>query len=117
MDRKTDLPREPDTGGGNAEITCQVTFMPMNKTVQVKAGTSLLDIAMEHDIELEHNCGGNCSCGTCHVLIREGMSSLPPISYDEQDQLDMTDDPTPFSRLACQSKISGDIVLEIPAAT
>ena len=56
----------------------KVTFLPANVTVEVddekypladhgKPG-SLLDIALAHDIPLEHNCGGSCACTTCHVI-------------------------------------------------
>jgi ferredoxin, 2Fe-2S len=93
---------------------CKVTFLPMNRTVKVPKGSTLLDIALNHEIDLEHNCGGNCACSTCHVIIKQGMEYLTPKSEDEEDQLDEADGLTLSSRLACQAKISGDIMVEIP---
>ena len=36
-------------------------------------GDSILDIALDNDIELHHNCGAVCACSTCHVYIEDGM--------------------------------------------
>ncbi len=93
---------------------CRVTFLPMNKTVEARMGTALLDVAIDHEIELEHNCGGNCACSTCHVIVRDGADRLSPKSEDEEDQLEDADGPTPDSRLACQAKLLGDVTVEIP---
>ncbi len=91
----------------------KVTFLPLNKTVEVRTGMSLLDIALENGIDIEHNCGGNCACSTCHVIIVRGMESLTPKSLDEEDQLEDADGLTVNSRLGCQAKVHGDVVVEI----
>jgi 2Fe-2S ferredoxin len=92
----------------------KVTFLPLNKTVDARTGISLLDIALENGIDLEHNCGGNCACSTCHVIIVRGMESLIAKSLDEGDQLEDADGLMVNSRLGCQAKIHGDVVVEIP---
>jgi 2Fe-2S ferredoxin len=102
----------------------KVTFLPLNKTVEVddekypladhgKPG-SLLDIALAHDIELEHNCGGSCACTTCHVIVKEGEQNLSEMEGDEEDRLDMAEGLTIRSRLGCQAVVRGDVVVEIP---
>ena len=102
----------------------RVTFLPLNKTVEVddaqypladhgKPG-SVLDIALAHGIELEHNCGGSCACTTCHVIVREGESSLSEMQEDEEDRLDTAVGLTIHSRLGCQAVVRGDVVVEIP---
>ena len=102
----------------------KVTFLPLNVTVEVddskypladhgKPG-SLLDIALAHDIELEHNCGGSCACTTCHVIVKEGEENLSEMQGDEEDRLDMADGLTIHSRLGCQAVVQGDVVVEIP---
>ncbi len=92
----------------------KVTFLPLNRTVEARTGMSLLDTALENGIDLEHNCGGNCACSTCHVIIVQGMESLTPKSLDEEDQLEDADGLTVNSRLGCQAKIHGDVVVEVP---
>ncbi len=102
----------------------RVTFLPLNVTVTVddekypladhgRPG-SLLDIALAHDVPLEHNCGGSCACTTCHVIVRAGGGSLSAVEPDEEDRLDMAEGLTIHSRLACQAVVKGDVVVEIP---
>ena len=102
----------------------KVTFLPMNVTVDVddekypladhgRPG-SLLDIALAHDIPLEHNCGGSCACTTCHVVVREGEDHLSTMEQDEEDRLDTAEGLTLHSRLGCQAVVNGDVVVEIP---
>ena len=78
---------------------------------------SLLDIALNFAIPLEHACGGNAACTTCHVIVRQGMANLSDIEDEEADRLDTAWDLTPDSRLACQAVATGDIVCEVPAYT
>jgi 2Fe-2S ferredoxin len=102
----------------------KVTFLPMNLTVEVddsrypladhgKPG-SLLDIALAHEIHLEHNCGGSCACTTCHVIVRDGEGHLSEMQPDEEDRLDMAEGLTIHSRLGCQAVVQGDVVVEVP---
>jgi 2Fe-2S ferredoxin len=104
--------------------TYKVTFLPLNKTVEVddekypladhgKPG-SLLDIALAHDIHLEHNCGGSCACTTCHVIVKDGAEHLSEMEGDEEDRLDMAEGLTIRSRLGCQAVVRGDVTVEIP---
>ncbi len=92
----------------------KVTFLPVNKTVEAEEGQSLLDVAMDNDIRLEHNCGGNCACSTCHVIVKDGLEKLSHKTEEEQDELEEAEGLTPTSRLGCQSKIYGDITVEVP---
>jgi 2Fe-2S ferredoxin len=92
----------------------QVTFLPNNVTVEAEDGQSLLEAAIDNDIELEHNCGGNCSCTTCHVIVREDADKLSEMEEEEDDRLEELDDRARDSRLGCQALIRGDITVEIP---
>ncbi len=78
---------------------------------------SLLDVALNFDIPLEHVCGGNCACTTCHVIVKEGKANLSEMQDEETDRLDTAWDLTPDSRLACQAVVKGDVVCEVPAYT
>ena len=78
---------------------------------------SLLDVALNFGVPLEHVCGGNAACTTCHVIVRDGMSNLSAMEDDEADRLDTAWDLTPTSRLACQAVVKGDVVCEVPAYT
>jgi 2Fe-2S ferredoxin len=127
------MAEEKEKTGGAAvaespgENSVRVTFLPLNKTVEFEYGKlpykdhgrpqSILDVALNNGIHLEHACGGNCACTTCHVVVKEGESLLTEMEDDEADKLDMAADLTLHSRLGCQSQITGpgNIVVEIPA--
>jgi ferredoxin len=37
---------------------------------------SILDVLLGHGVHLEHACGGNCACTTCHVIVRLGCQAV-----------------------------------------
>jgi 2Fe-2S ferredoxin len=103
-----------------------ITFQPEGQRVEVdparipygrdgKPG-SILDIALAHDIDLDHACGGVCACSTCHVLVRQGLETCNEATDDELDQLDKAPGLETCSRLGCQCVPDGtrDMVVEIP---
>ena len=52
-------------------------------------------------------CGGGCSCATCHVILNENWDgTLEAPSVQEADMLSFAVDPTPYSRLACQVQLT-----------
>ncbi|HHJ50721.1 MAG TPA: 2Fe-2S iron-sulfur cluster binding domain-containing protein [Phaeodactylibacter sp.] len=77
-------------------------------TVEAEAGKSILEIALENDIHLNHNCGGVCACSPCHIYVLKGEDALPEISEKEEDFIDRAIDPRLESRLACQSIIEDE---------
>ena len=108
----------------------KVTFILRDKTertVEFESGKldylfhglpeSLLDVAMNFGIPLEHACGGSCACTTCHLVIRKGMENLSEMEDNEADRLDTAWDLTTSSRLGCQAVIEGDVVAEFPLYT
>ncbi len=92
----------------------KVTFD--NKEVEAADGSTLLDAALDNDVDLDHNCGGNCACSTCHIIIEEGMDNLSEMTEDEEDMLDTATGLSLTSRLACQCQItgSGTVKIKIP---
>lgn len=80
----------------------------------IESGQTLLEIALGHDIELHHNCGGVCSCTTCHLYIEAGMEHIDEMSRREKDYVQRVRNPRPNSRLACQSLLNdGEGMIEI----
>jgi 2Fe-2S ferredoxin len=81
---------------------------------------SILDVLLGHHIHLEHACGGNCACTTCHVIVKQGFETLAEASEQEEDLLDRAPGLTPFSRLGCQAVIedpNAEIVIVVPRFT
>ena len=104
----------------------KITFLPNNVTVDVdpakvpygetgKPG-SILDIALANGVELEHVCGGNIACSTCHVIVQKGFETCTHMGQEEADQLEPADGRTAQSRLSCQAIPDGtsDVIVKLP---
>jgi ferredoxin, 2Fe-2S len=78
---------------------------------------SILALALQNHLDIDHACGGVCACSTCHVIVREGFKSLSEASEKEEDMLDLAPGVTLQSRLACQAVADGsaNLVVEVPA--
>lgn len=74
---------------------------------------SILDVLLSHGVPLDHACGGNCACTTCHIVLKKGIEHLSEAEDDESDRLDWAPGLTPTSRLACQAVIQDDCELTI----
>ena len=111
--------QESIIAGGKAKVKevkrmPKIIFLPSGTEVEVVEGKILLDAALDNNVKINHNCGGNCACSTCHVFIEEGYDTLKEMSEDEEDMLDEAEDLTENSRLACQCKVTSDLVVRIP---
>jgi 2Fe-2S ferredoxin len=81
---------------------------------------SILDVLLGHGVALEHACGGNCACTTCHVVVKRGGAALSPSEESEDDLLDMAPGLTPTSRLGCQAVVEdpeAEIEIVVPRHT
>jgi len=99
----------------------KVTVLPHPDTcpdgldLEIKPGKVLCDALLAAGVEVEHACDGVCACSTCHVIIREGFTSLSLAEDEEEDQLDEAWGLTPTSRLACQVKVGQTpLIIELP---
>lgn len=70
-----------------------------------------MEIATEHDVEgIEGNCGGVCSCGTCHVWVEpEWLERVGQASEIERGILNFEDNSNERSRLCCQIEMTDDL--------
>lgn len=87
-----------------------VTFIQQNgeKVVVEDAVGTLMEIATENDVEgITGDCGGVCSCSTCHVYVApEWIEKLDPADELEIDTLDFNEHKKPNSRLGCQIEMT-----------
>lgn len=90
-----------------------IKFLPENRLVDASQDESILEAALRAGLEISHSCGGNGTCGTCRVWVREGLSGLPARNEVEQE---MAEDRgfQPQERLCCQNQPIPGLVLEIP---
>jgi 2Fe-2S ferredoxin len=80
-------------------------------------GEHLLEVALEHGINIEHACGGVCACSTCHIYVEKGMENLSEPTEAEDDRVEEAPGLQRNSRLSCQCTVIGDgpIVVRVPA--
>lgn len=90
-----------------------IRFLKEKLSVDVEAGTSILEAAKKIGAPEGDRCGGVCACSTCHVYVVEGFNNTSEIEDEEFDILDKAFDVRSTSRLGCQAKVNGDIAVEI----
>ncbi|MEA2620369.1 MAG: 3-phenylpropionate/trans-cinnamate dioxygenase ferredoxin reductase component [Chloroflexota bacterium] len=73
-------------------------------SVDIPAGLSLMDGSIRNNLPgILAECGGMCSCGTCHVFVEPGWQErLPEPEYEEDELLEFLEGRQPNSRLSCQ---------------
>jgi 2Fe-2S ferredoxin len=87
--------------------------------VEAKVGVSLMQTALDHAVPgILGDCGGACSCGTCHCYVDAAWESrLPPIGENEEVMLEGTLHTEDNSRLSCQFEVTPELdglVLRLP---
>jgi 2Fe-2S ferredoxin len=83
----------------------------------IAPGDSLLEVCLDHEIALHHNCGAVCACSTCHLYVDEGMDYLEELNDKEEDFIDRAVNPRINSRLGCQCVLqpgTGEITVTLP---
>jgi len=82
----------------------------LDKEVEAKPGSRLLDVAWAAKQPLEGACEGVMACSTCHVIVdKADFEKLPRASDEEEDLLDLAAHATRTSRLACQIILTHDM--------
>jgi ferredoxin, 2Fe-2S len=82
------------------------------RTVEAKTGSSVMQEAIRHNVRgIDAECGGCCSCATCHVYVDEGFfDRLPPPDDVESGLLEVVAaERGPTSRLSCQIAMSAEL--------
>ena len=74
----------------------------------------ILTLLKEAEIYAKSSCGGHASCGDCVIKISSGEDNLSPPPFEEIKLLGNVFHITK-ERLACQTKISGDVTIDLSA--
>ena len=97
------------------------TAAGVERPVDVKSGTTVLQAAWDNKIDIEGVCEGVMACSTCHVIVADPkFDMLQEPSDEEDDLLDLAWGVCPTSRLGCQIVITDEldgIELLLPAST
>ena len=100
-----------------------VVFQPSGLRGKVEEGSTILDAGRKLGAGIENVCGGNGVCGKCRVRIEEGnfpkyhvTSSIASTKTNEERNHHFipANQMKQGYRLACQTRIYGDLVVFIP---
>ena len=102
----------------------KITFVDSKggeQVINVAPGVSLMEAALKNGVSgIEADCGGACSCATCHVFVAsEWMAKIPPKEDMEDAMLEFALDLRDESRLSCQILLTENLdglVVELPAS-
>ena len=79
-------------------------------TCEAEVGKTVLEAALDHDVDIEAACGGELACSTCHVILEQDLyDKLEPPDEEEEDMLDLAWGLEDTSRLCCQIKVSPEL--------
>lgn len=79
----------------------------VNHELEGLDGWRAMEVIRDWGVGIKAECGGSCSCATCHVYVGDGwLQKLPEPTDDEEDLLYSTTDKQPNSRLSCQILLS-----------
>ena len=92
----------------------KITFIEHDGTehiVDVEPGGSVMQAAIDNLVPgIDADCGGECACATCHVMIADNWTETAGGPGEREDEmLDLTPERETTSRLSCQIKVRGDL--------
>jgi len=93
-----------------AKIT-YIEFNGREHVVDVEVGLSVMEGAKRNNIPgIDADCGGGCSCATCHVYVvgawQARVGGRTPI---EDATIEFAENVRPSSRLSCQIKVTEEL--------
>lgn len=100
----------------------KITYIEQNGTehvVDAEVGMTVMEAAVKEQVPgIEAECGGACSCATCHVYVDDAWKEATGEPEEmEEDMLDFAFDVRPNSRLSCQIKVSDaldGLIVQVP---
>jgi len=81
------------------------------RVIQARTGVTVMETAVDNDVAgIVAECGGACSCATCHVYVDPAWApKLPPPDPQEDGMLDCVLDRQATSRLSCQIVLTDEL--------
>jgi 2Fe-2S ferredoxin len=83
-----------------------------SRSIDAKPGSSVMENAVRNNVRgIDAECGGSCSCATCHVYVDDAFIALLPAADEmENDLLDgVASERQAGSRLSCQITMTADL--------
>ncbi|MBC7743414.1 MAG: 2Fe-2S iron-sulfur cluster binding domain-containing protein [Bdellovibrionaceae bacterium] len=96
-----------------SDSTKTLTILGNNRTLEFKGAVNVLDFLNAKKVGIGQSCGGSGTCTTCRIFILKGIEYANPRTELELERANERSFLT-YERLACQTEISGSVVIEIP---
>jgi 2Fe-2S ferredoxin len=92
----------------------KITFIEHDGTehvVDVEPGGSVMQAAIDNLVPgIDADCGGECACATCHVLVTDTWTEIVGGPGEREDEmLDLTPERESTSRLSCQVEVRDEL--------
>jgi 2Fe-2S ferredoxin len=89
----------------------KITYIEFNgreHVVDVPTGMSVMEGAKKNGVPgIDADCGGGCSCGTCHVFVDPAwLAQVGGRTAIEEATIEFAEGVEPNSRLSCQIRVS-----------
>ena len=88
-------------------------FLPGNRPAKIGSATSVLDVALQNNIDLSHSCGGMGSCTTCRVWVESDPTKLAPRN-ELEEEIATSRGFDERERLSCQIEPHEGLIVRIP---
>ena len=100
----------------------KITYIEHDGTtheVDAAVGTTVMNAALDNLVPgIDADCGGECSCATCHVMVQgEWMKVVGQPGETEESMLDLNPERQENSRLSCQIPVTEELdglVVQLP---
>lgn len=93
-----------------AKITF-ITHDGIEHAVDAENGISVMNAAIDNLVPgIDADCGGECSCATCHVVVEAPwMDKVGQPGDREESMLDLNPERETTSRLSCQIPVTDEL--------
>jgi adenylate cyclase len=95
------------------EVMFEIFSQTDNKTIYASPDSTVLEAMLKAKINHVHVCGGDARCTTCRIYIMDGLGNCRPRNEKEKQLAEKLGFPQDI-RLACQTRISGNITIRRP---
>lgn len=114
---------QPDASDRSETGESLVVFTPSGRRGRFPHGSTVLEAARSLGVDIDSVCGGRSICGRCQVEIGEGSFAKHGIDSRSFHVTEATPGEARYAdkrglaagrRLSCQSRIQGDLVIDVP---
>lgn len=88
-----------------------IDYQGTERKITADVGDTVMEVATGNDVPgIDADCGGACACATCHIYVDDAwVASVGQAQDLESEMLEVADEVTSNSRLACQIVVTEEM--------